>query len=72
VLRIDLGALSLSSDTPIPQLAATPVRWTPIEDALAKASGLKDAKVRAVLQEVKETVTDHLPTITQFYFKPPV
>ena len=44
------------------------VRWTPIEEALARASGLKDAQVRNVLKEIKETVSDHLPTITQFYF----
>lgn len=68
--RIDLTALSLASDTPVPQVAAHVVHWTPIEEAIARASGrVRDKEVRAVLAEIKETVSDHLPTITQFYFK---
>ena len=70
VSRIDLTALSLASETEPPARVANVVKWTSIQEALARASGLRDAQVRAVLKEVKETVSDHLPTITQFYFKP--
>ncbi len=68
VSKIDLAAVSLASETPVPDTMGDVVRWTPIEEALARASGLKDAQVRNVLKEIKETVSDHLPTITQFYF----
>lgn len=69
VSRIDLAAISLASETPVPNIAAHPVKWTSIEDALARASGLRDAEVKATLKDAKELVSDHLPTITQFYFK---
>jgi len=68
VSRIDLSALSLSSETPVPSKAAQAVRWRPIEEALARASRMTDSSVRRVLSEIKETISDHLPTITQFYF----
>lgn len=68
VSRIDLTALSLASDTEPPREVGSVVRWTPIEEAMARASGLRDPQVRAVLKEIKETVSDHLPTISQFYF----
>lgn len=68
VSRIDLAAISLASDTQPPTRVGKVVRWTPIQEALARASGLRDPQVRAVLKEIKETVSDHLPTITQFYF----
>jgi endonuclease/exonuclease/phosphatase family metal-dependent hydrolase len=67
--RIDLTAMSLASETKPPARVGEVARWTSIQDALARSSGLKDAQVRSVLKEIKETVSDHLPTVTQFYFK---
>ena len=72
VSRIDLAAVSLASETPVPEVMAGVVRWRPIEEALSRASGLTDAEVVRNMREVKETVSDHLPTITQFYFSPPL
>ena len=69
VSRIDLTAMSLASDTRPPERVGEVVKWTSIQDALARSSGLKDAQVRSILKEIKETVSDHLPTVTQFYFK---
>ena len=69
--RIDLTAMSLASETQLPVTRAKAVKWTPIEEALARAGNLGDSQVRAVLREVKDSISDHLPTITQFYFKTP-
>lgn len=68
VSKIDLAALSLSSETRPPEHVAKTVRWRPIEEALARAASLKDAEVQSILLEIKDNISDHLPTITQFYF----
>lgn len=47
------------------------VRWKPIEEALAQAGDMTDKQVRDVLKEIKESVSDHLPTVSRFYFEPP-
>jgi hypothetical protein len=44
------------------------VKWQPIEETLARAGSLTDKAVRDVLKEIKETISDHLPTVSRFYF----
>jgi endonuclease/exonuclease/phosphatase family metal-dependent hydrolase len=69
--RIDLQAMSLASSTRPPQKVAQVVRWLPIEEALARTGNMTDRQVIDVLGYLKEEISDHLPTITQFYFAPP-
>ncbi len=67
VSRIDLTAVSLASETPPPQIAGKVVRWNPIQEVIARAGSLTAKEVADVLKQVKESVSDHLPTATRFY-----
>ncbi len=68
--RIDLTAVTLASaDQVVDQQIAKVVQWVPIQEALARAGSMKDKAVVKVLQEVKEAVSDHLPTLARFYIK---
>ncbi len=69
VSRIDLAVMTLCSETPPPDEVAQVVKWRPITDALQQAGQLTDSRVRAVMADLKEHVSDHLPTITRFFFK---
>lgn len=69
VSRIDLSVMSLSGEFEA-ELAGKPVNWKPIEQALAEAGGLKTLEARAMLAEVKEKISDHLPVIHRFYYRP--
>lgn len=70
VSRIDLAVVSLSAKAQAETLAQ-PILWRPIEETLAQAGDLKAAEVRAVLREIKEGISDHLPCVSRFYFKKP-
>lgn len=68
--RIDLTAITLSSEKQIvKKQVAKVVKWLPIEEALAKAGSMTHKDVVKVLKEVKETISDHLPTLARFYIK---
>ncbi len=70
VSRIDLTAITLASDQQIvDKQVAKVVKWTPIQEALAKAGSMTDKEVVDVLKEVKETISDHLPTLARFYIR---
>lgn len=70
VSRIDLSVLSLSGEfEPAPGLVGKPINWVPIEDALATAGGLKTSQARAMLADIKEQISDHLPVIHRFYYR---
>ena len=66
--RIDLSVVSMSAAGRAETLAQ-PIRWKPIEETLAQAGDLKAPAVRAVLREIKENLSDHLPCVSRFYFK---
>jgi endonuclease/exonuclease/phosphatase family metal-dependent hydrolase len=66
--RIDLTAMTLSSHKNVAGVAANAVRWQPIEDTIAKAGSMTAPRVRKVMKEIKEAVSDHLPVVTRFYF----
>lgn len=66
--RIDLTLASMASMKKVVGQAAQVVKWKPIEEALAIAGDYTDKEVMRVLKEVKETISDHLPTISRFYF----
>lgn len=68
--RIDLGVVSMSA-VKRAEVLAKPIRWKPIEETLAQAGDLKAPAVRAVLREIKENLSDHLPCVSRFYFKNP-
>jgi len=68
VSRIDLTAMSLSSATQIVGKPAQVVRWKPIQDVIQEAGGMTKPQVVAVLKAIKETISDHLPTVNRFYF----
>lgn len=71
VSRIDLAAMTLSSMQQVVGDAATVVRWKPIEEVLAKTGNLTNTEVRDVLDIIKENISDHLPTLSRFYFSKP-
>jgi endonuclease/exonuclease/phosphatase family metal-dependent hydrolase len=70
VSRIDLNVVSMSS-LPRAEKLADAVLWKPIEETLAQAGDLTAASVRAVMREIKENLSDHLPCVSRFYFKNP-
>jgi endonuclease/exonuclease/phosphatase family metal-dependent hydrolase len=70
VSRIDLSVVALSGEF-VPQTLARPIRWKPLEEAIARAGNLQAPAVRQLMRELKERISDHLPTISQFYFRPP-
>lgn len=67
VSKIDLAVMSLSSEEQVVGKAAQVVRWKPIQEVIAQAGDYTDARVKAVLQEIKETISDHLPVFHRFY-----
>lgn len=72
VSRIDLAAVSLASESkPEEALLGQAIRWKPIEEAIARAGSMTDRRVREVLTEIKETISDHLPVISRFYLASP-
>lgn len=68
VIRIDLTAMTLSSATQVVGEAARVILWKPIEEVIAKAGDLTATEVRRVMNELKEQVSDHLPTVSRFYY----
>ncbi len=67
VSRIDLAAMTLSSMEQVKGQAARVVRWKPIEETIARAGKLTAREVVKVMREIKEAISDHMPTVTQFY-----
>ncbi|MCW8130572.1 MAG: hypothetical protein KIS92_09505 [Planctomycetota bacterium] len=68
--RIDLNAITLASDDQIvDKKIAKVVKWLPIQEALEKSGSMTNKEVVAVLREVKETISDHLPTLARFYIR---
>lgn len=68
VSRIDLTAMTLSSAQNVVGKAAEVIRWKPIEEVIAKAGDLTATEVRRVMEKLKEQVSDHLPTVSRFYY----
>jgi len=69
VSRIDLSVVTTASlKQVVDNTIAKVVNWQPIEEAIARAGNLTDRAVRDVLAQIKENISDHLPTITRFYF----
>lgn len=73
VSRIDLAVVSTASMTQVADdTVARAIRWKPIEQVIEEASGeLRDTAVRKVLAQVKDEISDHLPTLSRFYFSSP-
>ncbi len=71
VSRIDLTAMSAASMEKVSDVVAKTVRWKPIEDAIRDTGALTSPRVKAVMKELKETISDHMPTATRFFFKAP-
>jgi endonuclease/exonuclease/phosphatase family metal-dependent hydrolase len=69
VSRIDLSAITLSSAAQVVGKPSQVVRWKPIQDVIQQAGSMTKPQVVAVLKEIKETISDHLPTLNRFYFK---
>ncbi len=70
VSRIDLAAITLASERQIVnKQVAKVVTWLPIREALAKAGSITDKEVVEMLKQVKETISDHMPTLARFYIK---
>ncbi|MDA8100933.1 MAG: hypothetical protein M0042_15050 [Nitrospiraceae bacterium] len=65
VSRIDLTVMSLSSETEY-KMAGRVVRWKPIQDAIKESKNITDKKVKDVMKELKDTISDHMPTISRF------
>jgi len=68
VSHIDLTAMSAASMQQVKGKAAQVVRWKPITDVLARAGSLTDTEVRDVMAQLKESISDHMPTVSRFYF----
>jgi endonuclease/exonuclease/phosphatase family metal-dependent hydrolase len=70
--RIDLTVASTSSQTRVAGTLARTVRWKPIEEVIAATQGkLTDRQVTALLKQIKESISDHLPVFSRFYFTQP-
>lgn len=67
--RIDLQVVSLASMQQVVGAAAQVVRWKPIEEAIARAGSMTDPEVVKTMRFLKEHVSDHMPTVSRFYFK---
>jgi hypothetical protein len=66
--RIDLTAITLASEEQIVDgRVSDVVQWMPIQEAYARAGSYTDSKVVAIMREIKETISDHLPTQSRFY-----
>lgn len=68
VSRIDLTAMTLSSAQNVVGKAAEVIQWKPIEEVIATAGSLTATAVRRVMEKLKEQVSDHLPTVSRFYY----
>ena len=68
VSHIDLTAMTLSSAQQAVGRPASVIRWKPIEEVIARAGDLTATEVRRVMQSLKEQVSDHLPTVSRFYY----
>lgn len=69
VSRIDLTAMSMSSYQKVAGYAAEVVRWKPIAQAIEEAGDMTSSEVRLIMEQIKEYVSDHLPTASRFYIK---
>lgn len=69
VSRIDLGVVTTSSmEQVVGNTAMKVVQWQPLEETIARAGSITDRAVRDIMAEIKENISDHLPTVTRFYF----
>ena len=68
VSRIDLSAMTLSSMQQVVGKAAQVVHWKPIQDVLAQAGDITAKKVKDVMAQLKDSISDHMPVVTRFYF----
>lgn len=71
VSRIDLTAMTLSSSQQVADNVARVVRWTPIAELLGQGMQLSDSRLVQTMSQMKERISDHMPTVTRFYFTPP-
>lgn len=70
--RIDLTVASTASMKKVSGPLAKAVRWKPIEDVIAQSQGnLTSRQVNALLREMKDLLSDHLPIFSRFYFTNP-
>jgi endonuclease/exonuclease/phosphatase family metal-dependent hydrolase len=73
VSRIDLSAISLASMEQVDKgVVGDAIQWKPIEDVLSEAGGnIFNNRVKTVMSQLKDTLSDHMPTVNRFYIKPP-
>lgn len=70
--RIDLTVASLASMTNVAaRTVAAAVRWKPIEEVIAQTQDLTGARATKLLEQLKSSISDHLPTFSRFYFTAP-
>jgi endonuclease/exonuclease/phosphatase family metal-dependent hydrolase len=70
--RIDLTVASTASMSGVAGQLAKAVHWKPIEDVIAAAHGYTTtSRQTALLKQIKEEISDHLPTFSRFYFTAP-
>ncbi len=70
--KIDLAVASTASQAQVKGDLEKSVRWKPIEDVIAATHGnLTSRQVTALLKEIKDSISDHLPNFSRFYFTVP-
>jgi len=65
--RLDLQVISAAA---LPGVAAPPqvVTWKPLSDMLNRKGGTKAQKLKALIKEISNDISDHMPVVSRFYF----
>jgi hypothetical protein len=65
--RLDIALVSTDAFQTMKNKKTDVIQWTTINDLLQSASQQKVAEIKAILNDIKENISDHMPLFTRYY-----
>ncbi len=67
--RLDIALVSTSMATQMKNRKTKVIRWVTINELLKSADELKTTEIKAILNTIKEEVSDHMPLFSRYYLR---
>jgi endonuclease/exonuclease/phosphatase family metal-dependent hydrolase len=65
--RLDIALVSSQAFQSMKNKKTEVIQWTTISDLLQSASEQKVTEIKAILNDIKENISDHMPLFTRYY-----
>jgi predicted extracellular nuclease len=65
--RLDVALVSVDAAHGLVGKKVDVIKWTTIDDLIQSASDKKVAEIKAILDDIKLNISDHMPLFTRYY-----